>query len=504
MKWPKFLLAAIALHLLVLFAFTWTTAKHVHEEDHYAEVTLEAPPPEPPPSPPAPQPPPETIDLGLARGKKSDNPVPDAGNPADAPASPPEAMALVPTLETPDIPVDDMTRQAADKAGPDTPGVIGGHGNGGGGSPYIVVWAPEGITWDDARIAALAWGGRLANLQSDQEEQQVFKLADDPKFWNTSGNASIGPWLGGDFRLKPHQSPNGPTNNWGAAFQGTSEGQRQADAGYTPLGVLAHGFVVKREQFKIREEDISVNKGQLNGHTFEVFAAKPPGITWFEAQMQAEARGGYLAIIHTGQENNFIYSLCSKQPSLWSGHGNYPKLEAKDGLQSAPAMSVKYGPWLGGFVLWDRAQSHVLIAQPTARSSVKDSEAFTGQSPYSWYHLWNIPDATGWLKDDPIPFPPPFLIGQLPQGGWGRVYEGDTGILETGFGTRLPNKVNAKTSSAIAGLPELGGIASGIKLTEWTVSEPGRQRQVASWATMRMSALTISYIVEYDDPIAAK
>jgi hypothetical protein len=75
---------------------------------------------------------------------------------------------------------------------------------GGNGHTYQAVAAPDGINWADAQAWAVAHGGYLATITSAAENNFVFNLIDDPKFWwNNDGNSS-GPWLGG---FQPPGSP---------------------------------------------------------------------------------------------------------------------------------------------------------------------------------------------------------------------------------------------------------------------------------------------------------
>lgn len=68
-----------------------------------------------------------------------------------------------------------------------------------------------------------------------------------------------------------------------------------------------------------------------NGHCYEAVLA--PGVSWDQAQDDCVARGGHLATITSAEENAFVFSLVSGNPSFWylDGYGN--------GL----------GPWLGGY-----------------------------------------------------------------------------------------------------------------------------------------------------------
>ena len=70
---------------------------------------------------------------------------------------------------------------------------------------YQVVSAPEGISWMDARVAAVSLGGDLATITSLSENEFVFDLVNDQSYWVLSGGGTqYGPWLGG------YQTPHFP------------------------------------------------------------------------------------------------------------------------------------------------------------------------------------------------------------------------------------------------------------------------------------------------------
>ena len=228
-------LAAILLHLAILFGLSWTAVKLLPPklEKKYIEVTLTAEVPTPVPTPPAPQP---SVNAGPAKdpgtpaaGPRVDDlppPVskitPEYSPPAPSPVPPvPKnpASAAPPTLPTPspDAP--------AEAVGPVTPnqnappdsgtgtgpssGPASGTGKGGGaarwgiggvgnGHYYEVVYRPEGVTWTEAYQYALDHGGYLATLTSKEENAFVYSLVSDPKFWEYKESGQYaGPWFGG-------------------------------------------------------------------------------------------------------------------------------------------------------------------------------------------------------------------------------------------------------------------------------------------------------------------
>jgi len=74
-------------------------------------------------------------------------------------------------------------------------------GSGGHQGHYFQpIYAPNGITWGFAQATAASHGGYLAIITSTAENNFVFKLIDDPKYWvsNPTGDkTNVGPWLGG-------------------------------------------------------------------------------------------------------------------------------------------------------------------------------------------------------------------------------------------------------------------------------------------------------------------
>ena len=66
-----------------------------------------------------------------------------------------------------------------------------------------------------------------------------------------------------------------------------------------------------------------------NGNTYEV-VARPNGITWAEAKLEAEQAGGHLVTLTSAAENEFVHSLISHRPDVWLENN-------------------LHGPWIGAF-----------------------------------------------------------------------------------------------------------------------------------------------------------
>jgi len=85
--------------------------------------------------------------------------------------------------------------------------------SGGNGHSYQAVYTPGNVNWTDAEAWAVAHGGHLASIDSAMENNFVFNLVKDPRFWRSGpGNQFfLGPWLGGTLRIDSQtKSPSWP------------------------------------------------------------------------------------------------------------------------------------------------------------------------------------------------------------------------------------------------------------------------------------------------------
>jgi hypothetical protein len=79
------------------------------------------------------------------------------------------------------------------------------------GHYYKAVSVPNGISWENAKIAAINEGGYLVTITSKEENDFVFSLISDPNFWSPRmpiTDKYFGPWLGG-YQSKGSKEPDG-------------------------------------------------------------------------------------------------------------------------------------------------------------------------------------------------------------------------------------------------------------------------------------------------------
>ncbi len=253
--------AAILLHLVALAIFALRASQvpsAAVEEEQYVLVTLAMVAP-PPASDPelllTPTPDATVTDPGIVddapRSSAAPGPLvddipppvsvisPDVSSPPPSPEEPaPDSPA---SFAPPTLPTPTAAAAPVQPVGPPTPNVnpspttgvgrgpssapVSGRGRGGGngtgrggrgngdslggmvameplagpsGHYYMAVYTPNGITWNNAQKYALVHGGYLATITSKEENNFVFSLINDAKFWKRMPQGeNTGPWLGG-------------------------------------------------------------------------------------------------------------------------------------------------------------------------------------------------------------------------------------------------------------------------------------------------------------------
>ncbi|MBP6963703.1 MAG: hypothetical protein KBC96_04770 [Armatimonadetes bacterium] len=75
---------------------------------------------------------------------------------------------------------------------------------------YEAVYVPNFITWTEADLASRSVGGHLATVAAEPENQFIYSLISDDKYWRYSNNMN-GPWIGGyqDLDAPDYSEPDG-------------------------------------------------------------------------------------------------------------------------------------------------------------------------------------------------------------------------------------------------------------------------------------------------------
>ena len=226
------------------------------------------------------------------------------------------------------------------------------------GNAYMIIQAPGGIDWDTARAEAEnetynGLSGHLATITCEREQQFLarnFPEAHEAQFWlggiqpgDTSDpdpdpaagwewvtGEEFGPELWETFGL-PFGEPND------CECVGGKEDALHLWAGLEgwndiPREFLIAGYVV---EFSATLNPDCSNKAfnPATGHFYESVSV-PEGITWYDAQAQAESMGGTLATIQSPVEQGFIVSAFPESVYDWHGYwlggfqpGDTPEIE---------------------------------------------------------------------------------------------------------------------------------------------------------------------------------
>lgn len=253
--------------------------------------------------------------------------------------------------------------------------------DGGNGHRYMAVAVPEGITWMEANERAVAAGGHLVTITSEEENVFVNGLVDQWCYWNRPQGwkvTTLGPWIGGlqvpgsrepnegwawvtgePFDFANWGSPRGYPHNPDDICCDDERCNRRADRirlytkaprPHSPLWADANGsckrstsYVVEFDEFGVCghvEAPTSARDSVVewevadggNGHSYQAVCV-PGGITWHEANRQAMAAGGHLVTITSKAENDFVFQLVNKH-IYWD---------------RVPGWTTStLGPWIGG------------------------------------------------------------------------------------------------------------------------------------------------------------
>jgi hypothetical protein len=124
--------------------------------------------------------------------------------------------------------------------------------NGGNGHFYQAIFAPGGISWDQASANATNFGGYLASITSSAENNFIFSLiSNTPDYWIADSGGGDGVWIGGIWLGNPGDPANPINWTWvtGEAFSFSSwafgqpnniNGYQNHIQFYSPSGLTAN------------------------------------------------------------------------------------------------------------------------------------------------------------------------------------------------------------------------------------------------------------------------
>jgi hypothetical protein len=204
-----------------------------------------------------------------------------------------------------------------------------GAGGGAGGAMnnrYKAVLTQEGITWEEAKVAAQAMGGHLATVRNAAENEYIYSLvSNDDRYWFVDGyGSSLGPWLGG---YQPDGSPE-PGGGWkwitGEPFSYTNWGSGQPDnfAGedrlqfYGARKTKSSKWNDIARNFKARGYIVEFESGQTGGG-----ATSEQGIESFLFRLHS------IAPVYNNPPKNTVFSLnkTSRITKIYTYHWNNGK-----------------------------------------------------------------------------------------------------------------------------------------------------------------------------------
>lgn len=234
----------------------------------------------------------------------------------------------------------------------------------GNGHRYRAVSVPGGISWTNARQAAANMGGYLASPTSAAENNFIFSLINDPKYWVFDPGRAMGPWIGLYQPLGSPEPDGGwtwvsgevsnftawgpPPNNsvgvenfvhyWGDANGGMAPYWNDySDDGVFPGAASDRriiGYVVEIGDVSPPPPD-QWTYWPVNGHYYRV-VVDHNHITWSQARANALNQGADLVSVSSQSENDFVFSLVTNplitDQSIWD-------------LQEDTGGT--FGPWIG-------------------------------------------------------------------------------------------------------------------------------------------------------------
>lgn len=214
-----------------------------------------------------------------------------------------------------------------------------------GGKEYVI--AGRGQSWAEAQATAAALGGTL--LQPEDADENAFVVetfgTKGPIWLDLSDAANEGTWINSDGEAAAYTNwlPGSPSNAGGSqhyARIANADG-RWDDGSLNSSGILVGNQYTPRETLtivEIPEDDAVLSFGDS---TYQLGTA---GLTWQEAQAEAEALGGRLLEVDSAAENAFIVNNFWDDNPIWLGWSDLANEGQYVGIDGA----VGYTNWSPG------------------------------------------------------------------------------------------------------------------------------------------------------------
>ncbi|MEM8976999.1 MAG: lectin-like protein, partial [Pseudomonadota bacterium] len=213
-----------------------------------------------------------------------------------------------------------------------------------GGSDYYLGTA--GLTWDEAKAEAEALGGKLLEVNSQEENDFIVQTfgGSAPIWLGFSDAQQEGEWVGANSTSVSFSNwlPGEPNNygNQDYAVIASSDGRWDdtvADGGW--FFDTTTGWSSGNANLTIIEIPQTVS---FSGSTYQLGTA---GLTWDEAKAEAEALGGKLLEVNSQQENDFIMQTFGGSAPIWLG---FSDAQQEGTWVGADNLSASFTNWLPG------------------------------------------------------------------------------------------------------------------------------------------------------------
>jgi hypothetical protein len=216
-----------------------------------------------------------------------------------------------------------------------------------GNSSYVL--GTQGLTWLEAQAEAEAMGGKLVEINSQAENDFIVQNFGDGQnsiHVGFSDAANEGVWVGSNGQAAPYTNwlPGQPDNAGGNQdYARIASASGQWDDGFSQttffFNAAQNTWSASSTISVIEFEDAFI----FGDSRYELGTQ---GLTWLEAQAEAEAKGGRVVEINSAAENDYIVqTLGDGQNSIWIGFND----TGQEGVwRDSDGAEIAYTNWMVG------------------------------------------------------------------------------------------------------------------------------------------------------------